>query len=118
MADGPVTEIVPNDSVLHIKVLKRSLDDESTRTLVDDVLVAASQVGRVPIVLDMGLVKFAPSVALGSLVQLSKSFTFEQRRIALINIDRRVRETIQVTQLHKVLEIHDTLDKVIAGAKV
>lgn len=115
MADGPVTEIVPHERLLHIRILKRALDDESTRTLVDDVLVAAGQVGRLPIVLDMALVKFAPSVALGSLVQLSKSFSFEKRRIAIINLDRRVRETIHVTQLHKVLEIHDNLDQVAAG---
>ena len=36
------------------------------------------------------------------------------RRIAIINLDRRVRETIHVTQLHKVLEIHETLDQVAA----
>ncbi len=67
-----------------------------------------------PIVLDMSRVKFAPSVALGSLVHLSKSFRLEGRRVALIGVDQRVRGTIQVTQLHKVLEIHDTIAQLLA----
>ena len=114
MSDDPVTEIIPNDKVLHLQIQRRTLDEVSTRELVDDVLTAAGANPGLTIVLDMSKVKFAPSVALGSLVQMSKSFKFDQRRIVLIGIDRRVMQAIRVTQLHKILEIHPSLDRVIS----
>jgi len=114
MADESVTEIQADDPVLLIAVHKRSLDEASTRRLVDDVLTAAGRTPRVPVVLDLSRVRFAPSVAVGSLVQLAKSFRLDRRRIALIGVDRRIVETIRVTQLHEVLEIRDNVEAVIA----
>lgn len=114
MPDDSVTEIQPHDQVLLIAVHKRSLDEASTRRLVDDVLTAAGRTPRVPIVLDLSHVRFAPSVALGSLVQLAKSFKLDRRRIALIGVDQRILQTIRVTQLHEVLEVRDSLEQVIA----
>lgn len=108
-----VAVIEPHDEALLIAVQKRFLDEVSTRRLTDEVLTAAAQRTGVPVVLDMSRVRFAPSVALGLLVQLSKSFKLDGRRIALIGIDRHVRDTIRVTMLHAVLEIHDTLEQVL-----
>lgn len=110
----PVTQILPHDEVLLILVTRRILDDLSTEELVDTVHTQAGARPRVPIVLDMSRVKFAPSVALGSLVHLSKSFRLEGRRVALIGVDHRVRGTIRVTQLDKVLEIHDTVAQLLS----
>ncbi len=105
-----VTEILPHDQVLLVNVLARSLNETTTEQLVDDVLCAASERIGIPIAIDMTRVKFAPSVALGALVRLTKSFTFENRRIAIIGADRRVREVINVTRLDKLLELHDKLE--------
>lgn len=113
MSEESVIEIRPHEQVLLVGVLRRSLDEEATRCLVDEVLTAAAGKPGVPIVLDLSEVKFAPSVAIGALVQLSKSFKLDQRRIALIGVQRRVNEVIRVTQLHHILEIHHTLDQVI-----
>ena len=113
MSDGTVTEIQTRDDVLLVVVQKRSLDEPTVLKLVDDVHTAAAQNPGVPIVLDLSRVKFAPSVALGSLVQLSRSFEIDSRRIAIIGVDPRVRRSIAVTRLDKVLEIHDTLEQVV-----
>ena len=117
MSDEPVTKIQPHDQVLLIVVCRRSLDELSTQVLFDDILTAASRRPGVPIVLDMERVKFAPSVALGSLLQLSKSFSFERRRIVLIGIDPRVLQTIRVTRLDRVLEIRGSLDEVVQSLR-
>ncbi len=117
MSEQTVCAVQPNEQALVILVQKRSLDAPSTRQLVDDVLTLAAGRPGVPIVLDLSRVRFAPSVALGSLVQLSKSFKLDGRRIALIGIDRHVLEAIRITRLDTVLEIHDTLDGVISPAK-
>ena len=112
MSDEAVTEIQPHEKVLLIVVRKRSLTDEATRELVDDVLTAATERRGVPIVLDLSQVRFAPSVALGSLVQLSKSLTIDGRRLALVGVHQRLMGAIRVTQLHTVLDIHDTVEQV------
>ena len=51
MPDGSVTRIEPHNEVLIVVVEKRSLDERSTRELVEEVLTAAAQTPRVPIVL-------------------------------------------------------------------
>ena len=116
MPDGAVTEIQPHEQALLFLVKRASLDEASTRRLVDDVLTAAPRRPGVPIVLDLSRVRFAPSVALGSLVQLSKGFTLDGRRLAMIRIDERVLGAIRVTRLDTVLEIHDTLDQLLGAA--
>lgn len=113
MPDGAVTRIEPHDDVLHIAILKRSLDEASAQQLAEDVMTAAVNRPHVPVVLDLNQVKFAPSVALGVLVRLSKSFQLDKRRITMIRIDPRVMGTIRVTQLHQVLEVYPTLDHVL-----
>jgi len=106
------TEIRPHDQFLLIAVLKSSLDEMATEQMVDDVYRASAERASVPIVLDLARVRFAPSVALGALAKLSRSFQLDGRRIALVNIDRRVRGAIKVTGLHNVLEIHETVDDI------
>ena len=108
-----VTEIVTHDRVLLIRVLKRSLNEASSRRLSEEVMEAAAATPKLPVVLDIGAVRFAPSVALGELVQLSKSFKLDGRRLALINVESNVLCAIHVTNLHTVLEIHNTVDQVI-----
>ena len=76
-------------------------------------MTAAVDVPSKPIVLDMSAVKFAPSVALGALVKLAKSFGLDGRRLAIIGVDSRIRRTIRITRLHEVLEIHDSLERVL-----
>lgn len=111
MPSDNVVEIRPHEQVLLIIVQRRSLDEAATRKLADDVLAAAGQRPSVPVVLDLGAVRFAPSVALGMLVQLSKSFRLDGRRIAMVNVDPRVMGTIQITQLHTVLDIRSSLEE-------
>lgn len=107
-----VTEIVPNEKYLVVRVLKSALDDASTSQLLEDVQTAAPDKPGVPIVIDLGGVKFAPSVALGSLVQLTNSFKFEERRFVLIGVSDRIMGPIRVTRLDRVLEIRDSIDDI------
>ncbi len=115
MSNDNVTEVVPHDEVVLIAVLARSLDDVTTLQLVDDVETAAYQRIGVPILLDLTRLKFAPSVALGQLVQLSKSFKMENRPVGLFGVDRRVMSAIRVTQLDKILDIHPNLERALAS---
>ena len=117
MSEQAVLEIQPHQEVLLLAVQARTLDEDSTRALVDGVLAAAAQTPALPIVLDFSKVRFAPSVGLGSLVRLSNSFKPDGRRVAVIGLNQRLRETVRVTQLHRVLEIHDSLEQITGGDK-
>lgn len=116
MSDSSVTQVRPHEQALLLVVGKRALDDDSARELMEEVLTAAAVRPDVPVVLDLGRVRFAPSVALGSLVQLSRNLRMDRRRLVLIGLEGRVRDTFRVTRLDQLLEIHDTLDQAIAGA--
>ena len=111
MSDA-VTQIVPHEKYLVLRVLKSTLDDASTNQLLDDVYAAAPDKPGAPIVIDLGGVKFAPSVALGSLVQLTNSFKFDERRFVLIGVSDRIMGPIRVTRLDRVLEICDSIDDI------
>lgn len=115
MADGRIIEVLEHEAVNLLRVNRRTLDDAATRQLTDEVLTEAARKPQLPLVLDMSQVKFAPSVALGALVQVSKSLRLERRRIALVGIHHRILDTIRVTRLHEILEIHSTLDKFLAS---
>lgn len=111
MSDSRVTIVEPREDMLLAIVQKRTLNDQFTQALVDELLTAAAETPSVPIVVDLGKVKFAPSVALGALVQLTKSLRLDNRRIALVGIDSRVLESIHVTGLQNILEIYRSIDE-------
>ncbi len=111
MPQEPIIEVRPHDQVLLIEIKRRSLDDASARELADNVLTEAAAKPRIPVVLDMTQLGFAPSAAIGSLVRLSRSFKLDGRRLILVGLHPRVLGAIKVTRLDAVLEIHDTLDQ-------
>jgi anti-anti-sigma factor len=111
MSETAVISVESREDMLLAKVEKRTLNDQFTQVLVDELLTAAAAAPSVPIVVDMGKVKFAPSVALGALVQLTKSLRLDNRRIVLVNIDTRVLEAINVTGLQNILEIYRSVDE-------
>ena len=115
MSEPSVTSVQPHEQVLLITVEKQFLDEISSRELVDEVLTAVGERAGVPVVLDLSRLRFAPSAALGSLLQLAKSLKLDGSRMALIGIHRRVMNVIRVTQLHNVLEIHDTLEQALGA---
>lgn len=110
MADEPVVRIEPHEEVLHVVVLRRSLDSIASEAMTEEVLAAAAARPGVPVVMDVSQVRFAPSVALGGLVQMSHSLRLEGRRLALFGVQRRVYDTILVAHLDQVLEIHPSLE--------
>jgi len=110
------TEIRPHEQVLLIGVLSHSLDEATMTKLSVDVMTAAGKRPQVPVVLDVSRVRFAPSVALGLLVQLSRGLKLEGRRLALIGVQPRLLTTIRVTRLDSQMEICESVDQVVGPA--
>src|SRR3954452_10649401 len=98
MSDTSVISVEAGDRALVIAVLRRGLDEETTRKLDAEVSAAAANAPGKPIILDLSKLEFAPSVALGVLVRLVKDFKFFGRRVIVTGVGQRVRGSMNVTR--------------------
>jgi anti-anti-sigma factor len=109
-----VITIQSHEKALVVTVTKRALDAVTVATLRDDVNTAlTSAPAGQAVVLDLCKVDFAPSVALGTLVNLAQDLKWSGRRMILCGLTRQVRGTISVTRLDKVFEVRPTLADVL-----
>ncbi|MEP0846346.1 MAG: STAS domain-containing protein [Phycisphaerae bacterium] len=113
MPGRDVTAVQIRKNTLVATVQRAALDERSANSLEQEVSAAASQHPGLPVVLDMGRVSFAPSVALGALVRLRNGFRFESRRLILANVLKAVRDTLAVTRLDRVLELQPNVESAL-----
>lgn len=115
MSAVELTTVNPHDKVVWIQINRRALNDGASTQLVDDVTTASDADPKKPVVLDFKKVEFTPSSVLGALVRISQTFRLDGRRLVLVHVDRRVRGTLSVTRLDKVLEVRETIEDAIAA---
>src|SRR5437899_2010355 len=109
MADTSIISIEAGDRALVIAVLRRGLDEETTRRLDSEVSAAAADAPGKPIIIDLAKLDFAPSVALGTLVRMVKDFKFFGRRVIVTGVNPRVRGSMNVTRIDQVIEMQPTV---------
>ena len=114
MTESAITTVQATPNVVHIAVTRRALSDSAASGLLAEVTSAADAQPKFPVILDLKKVEFIPSAVLGALVRLSQRLKLEGRRLILVHVDRRVRGTLSVTRLEKVLEVRETLDDALA----
>jgi len=110
MPENKVTEIQPHDEIVWVRVKCAALHDEQTATMQADVLAAAEQRPGLPVALDMAEVGFFPSLSLGAVVTLLQQLKKQGRKFILLSVQPQVRDTLAVTRLDRLFEIHDSLD--------
>lgn len=110
MPGRDVTAMQVRENALVATVQRAALDERSATSLEQEVSTVAAQNPGLPVVLDLGRVTFAPSVALGALVRLRNGFRFESRRLILANVTKAVRDTLAVTRLDRVLELQPNVE--------
>ncbi len=115
MSDRNVSEIEVREKAIIAVIQRSALDERAAAALEDEIVAAAAQHPGLPVILDFGKVQFAPSVALGTLVRIRNGFKFENRRLLLANLTGPVRGTVNVTRLHRIVEVHATLDAALAA---
>jgi anti-anti-sigma factor len=81
------------------------MDDATAEALKAAVLAEAQQPRALPVVLDMSGVGMIPSFSVGMLVALWRQMGKVKRRFILVGLQPRVRETLAICRLDKVLEI-------------
>jgi anti-sigma B factor antagonist len=106
------------DHILAV-VNQPQLNDTLLDKLHADTLAAAAQHPDLPVVLDLSLVNYVPSLALGTLVMLMRHLKNSNRRFMLVGLQPDVRTVLTITRLDKLFEIHPNLPealKTIRGA--
>jgi anti-sigma B factor antagonist len=105
-----VVSVQPHEHVTILSVLRRALDTATAATLEVEVTAAVADAPGRPVILDMSKVEFAPSVALGTLLRLAQDLKFFGRRLIVVGLTHKVRGTLQVTRIDKLLEIQNSVD--------
>jgi anti-sigma B factor antagonist len=117
MSDPSVTIVERRPEALVICVQTERLDEASLKSLRSEVSSAASESPELPTILDMEKVSIMPSLSLGAMVQLSKEFQARKQRLMLAGLQQFVRETMAITRLDRVFEIHEDLSAALKAAR-
>jgi anti-anti-sigma factor len=86
------------------------MDDATAEALKAAVLAEAQEPRTLPVVLDMSGVGMIPSFSVGMLVALWRQLGKVKRRFILVGLQPKVRETLAICRLDKVLEICENLE--------
>lgn len=105
----------PEAIVVHVG--RRTLDEPASNALHDEILSLTSAAGARAFIIDLIEVEIAPSVAIGMLVKLSKSFKLDNRRLMLAAVQRRVYKTLAVTRVTTLLELYESVAAALAAAR-
>lgn len=114
MPDPKVTSIERQSSLVVVHVEVERLEENSLATVRADVSAAGAESPQLPVVLDLAKVSFMPSLSLGALVQLTRQFKARNQRLVLIGLQPFVRETMAITRLDRLFEIHSDLSALTA----
>ena len=67
------------------------------------------------LVIDFENVSYLPTMGLGTLVSIHKWVREKGGQMRLANLDDKIRGTLVVSRLDRILEIHDTADAAVAS---
>jgi len=105
MSGSPFTsaEHLPNAVVIHV------IAGELRKSEVDGLCTAIDQARtiapKLSFILDMAKVNYAPSLALGVLVGLTKEFQNRGQRLIFVAVQPNMRQAFAITRLNQILEI-------------
>jgi anti-sigma B factor antagonist len=97
---------------IHTIITAERLDALDWPKLKDEVKELAQECG-VHLVLDMGKTLFIDSIGCGEIVSLHKTLTMNQGEMRIARPTPRVLEILQLTRLHRVFEIYDSVESAV-----
>ena len=111
MTEANEIAITVQDGMLLTKVLCAHMEDQHAQALVLQLVAAADQTPSLPIVLDLSHVTIMPSMSIGVLVTLWKTFQERRQRFILADVQPQVRQTLTLCRLDKLLELCDSVEE-------
>jgi anti-anti-sigma factor len=105
MADSTATSVeqTPQAVIVHVGV--PNLGSSEVNAVCSGIDEARKTAPTLPFILDLAKVVYVPSVGLGVLVGLNQEFRTRGQRLILVNLQINVRQSINITNLSRALEI-------------
>jgi anti-sigma B factor antagonist len=106
-----VTEIA---GVTILKPMNERLDAHNSDTL-KVAMKEAFERGAKKVLVDLGQLRFIDSSGLGALVSGFKNSVSHRGHLALSNLQGQVQSMFELTRLHRVFDIHESVDEALAS---
>ncbi len=91
----------------------RKILEVSIRNIGDELSVLVDAQDAIRLVLSFKNVDHISSAALGMLISVQKAVRQKQGKLFLADLEPRIYEVFKITGLHKLFEIHETVDRVM-----
>lgn len=102
------------DNLTVLKLHEERLDAHNSQDF-KDYLLRVLEGGSKAVVLDLSAVRFVDSSGLGALLAGHKNAGLKEGRFALSGVQERVQSMFELTRLHRVFEIHPSVEDALAG---
>lgn len=116
MSSEELFEIQSLPQAIVIRIARPSLDELTTQALESEVANLAAAAAQRPFILDLAAVEFAPSVAIGVLIKMLRSFKLDGQRFVLAGVQRRVQRVMEVTRVSTLFEVFPTVSDALAAS--
>jgi anti-sigma B factor antagonist len=101
------------DGVTVLRLREERLDAHNSQAF-KEYLLRLLENGAKGLILDLSDVRFVDSSGLGALLSGHKNAGLREARLALSGVQARVQSMFELTRLHRVFEIHPTVEDALA----
>ena len=110
--------VVQGEKVAVVTLLEsRILDETNVNEIGAQLLDLVKKQYMIKMVLDLGEVKYLSSAVLRQFIALYKAIKAEKGDLKLCHVRPEIREVFKITQLDKMIEIHDDLNGAVNSFK-
>jgi anti-anti-sigma factor len=105
--DRPNLQLEPTTAGLVVHLIDcRSLNEQTTPAIEAQLLTLADEVGAGALLLDLGNIYYASSIALGMLINLRQKLRGGGGRLTVFGVNEEIYDVIDATRLTHLLDIH------------
>lgn len=115
MVDPRIATVEHLSGTVVLHVCARQLGKVEVNALCDLVDEARVTAAAAPFIVDLSGVAFAGSLAMGVLVGLNQEFRNRGQRLIFVALQPNVRESFELTRLHRVIDIAPDIQTALKG---
>ena len=110
----PLFEIEAQGPATVVRFLRTTHIEVGSAEPLADLLSALKPSSPKGVIVDLGCLEWANSLFLGILVGLYKKLEQKDRKMVVACVPEQIRDMLRLTGLHRLLNIHKTLDDAVA----
>jgi anti-sigma B factor antagonist len=107
MAESEITVVDVQPDVVIVRATCESLDEVKVKLLRTAIAAAAEQQPAKPLVLDLAMVNFMPSLSLAALIRLATDFRARQQRLLVAGLQPQVRDVFVLCRLDRLFDLQE-----------